>query len=466
MARRAHLRRMMELTRRASLAAPTVLLLPAARARATERPLFGAASWRLPNGLTVVHVENRRAPVIAQYLYVAAGGGEDPSGRSGTAHFLEHMMFKGSPRVASGEFSRRVAREGGQDNAFTSRDVTGYFQLVEASHAGLIAMMEADRLAGPTIPAAEVEPERLVVIEERRQRTDISPRALFREAMDAALWGPQHWHGRPIIGWEPEIRAITRDDMAGFFRDFYAPTNCVLVLTGALTEAEARRIVEAEFGGVPARPGPALGRRARAAPPGAPTTPRLTRQDARMREAAFARILVAPSLTWGETQHALPLEVAARILGGGQGSRLFAALIETGLCTAAGCFYDADSAGASDATIFATARSGASLAEVERVLEASLGRLVQDGVTEAEVARATRQMTAGALLALDGLGAAPRILGNALAIGLTLEDAEFWPARIRAVTAPQVTAAVRAVLGGTPVSTSGWLLPQGVEAPA
>jgi zinc protease len=457
---------MIELTRRACLAAPAILLLAAPPARASERPLFGAAAWRLPNGLTIVHVENRRAPVIAQYLYVAAGGGEDPPARSGTAHFLEHMMFKGSPRVASGEFSRRVAREGGQDNAFTSRDVTGYFQLVEASHAALIAMMEADRLTAPAIPAAEVEPERLVVIEERRSRTDISPRALFREAMDAALWGPQHWHGRPIIGWEPEIRAITREDMAGFFRDFYAPTNCVLVLTGALAEAEARRIVEAEFGAVPARPGPSLGRRERAPPPQQPTEARVIRQDGRMREAAFARTLAAPSLTWGETRHALPLEVAARILGGGQGSRLFAALVETGLCTAAGCFYDADAAGASDMSLFATARAGASLAEVERVQADTLARLVQEGVSEAEVARATRQMTAGALLALDGLGAAPRILGNSLAIGLSLEDAEFWPARIRAVTAAQVTAAVRAVLGGAPVATSGWLLPQGVEAPA
>ncbi|MCZ8146570.1 MAG: pitrilysin family protein, partial [Roseomonas sp.] len=202
---------MTPITRRAALQAAACAAasgaLPAAAfargaATTTERPLFGATLRTLPNGLRVAFVESRRAPVVAQYAYVSAGGAEDPQGRSGVAHFLEHMLFKGSPRVASGEFSRRVAREGGTDNAFTSRDVTGYFQHVEASRLDLVAMMEADRFAGALIPEAELESERRVILEERQQRTDSSPRALFFEAFDAAMWGPQHWRGRPIIGWE------------------------------------------------------------------------------------------------------------------------------------------------------------------------------------------------------------------------------------------------------------------------
>ena len=242
---------MTPITRRAALqaaaCAAAASALPAtalAQGAAAERPLFGATLRTLPNGLRVAFVESRRAPVVAQYAYVSAGGGEDPQGRSGVAHFLEHMLFKGSPRVASGEFSRRVAREGGTDNAFTSRDVTGYFQHVEASRLDLVAMMEADRFAAAVIPEAELEPERRVILEERQQRTDSSPRALFFEAFDAAMWGSQHWRGRPIIGWEDEIRAITHADLVGFFRARYAAGNAVLVVTGAVENSAFWRSVE------------------------------------------------------------------------------------------------------------------------------------------------------------------------------------------------------------------------------
>ncbi len=464
---------MPKITRRATLAAaiapvvlaPDVLMRPALAqaAPATRgRPLFGATLWSLPNGLRVAHVEQRRAPVVAQYLFVAAGGGEDPSGLSGTAHFLEHMMFKGSPRVESGAFSRQIAREGGNDNAFTSRDVTAYFAQVEASRLPLIAMLESDRLTAPIIPAGEVDPERLVVIEERRQRTDVSPRARFQEAFAAAMWGPQHWAGRPIIGWPDEIRRIDRDALAAFFAAHYAPANCVLVVAGAVPEAEFRRIAEQEFGAVPARP---FTQRHRAPPPAAAHTPRLIRHD-RVEEASLVMAWAAPSLTWGDTTQALPLEVLAHILGSGPGSRLHRALVQEGLALSVGASMDADALGVSDFSLYAAPRRGIAPARVEAALRAAVATLLADGVTEAEVARSTRQMTAGALLALDGLGAAPRMIGQALSIGLALDAVEYWPAHIAAVTAMQVSAAARAVLGGTQVQATGWLLPEGTEVPA
>lgn len=473
---------MTPITRRTCLqaAAATTLLAtplaaPAALAQGTgqgtgqgtsleDRPLFGATLRTLPNGLRVAHVEQRRAPVIANYAYVAAGGGEDPPGLSGIAHYLEHMLFKGSPRVASGEFSRRVAREGGNDNAFTSRDVTGYFQHVEASRLPLVTMMEADRFAGALIPAAEMESERRVILEERAQRTGSSPRALFYEGFDAAMWGRQHWRGRPIIGWEEEIRAISHADLLAFFRARYAPGNAVLVVAGAVSAEEFWKVAEAEWGALPA--GPAVPRD-RAPPPASPPEPRFVRNDPRLRgEANFVRSWQAPSMTAGDSALADPLEVLRHLLGGGQGSRLHRALVEGGIALAASASYDGDVAGWTDFDIAATPRRDVAPERVEQAIAAEVKRLLDaGGPTEAEVARSIRQMSAGSLLALDGLGAAPRMIGNALAIGLSMDTVEYWPRRMRAVTRDQVQRAAEAVLGRAP-SGSGWLLPEGVAAPA
>ncbi len=447
----------------AALAAPGLLAPDPAAALArpgTDRPLFGAVSWTLPNGLRVVLAESRRVPVVAHYLFYAAGAGEDPHLRSGLAHFLEHMMFKGSAQVAPGAFSLAVAREGGQDNAFTSRDVTAYHQHVEASRLGLVMRMEADRFAAPLFPPETVEPERAVVLEERRQRTDTNPRARFVEAFDATLWGRQHWRGRPIIGWEEEIRAITRDDMMAFFARRYAPGNAVLVVAGDVREAELRRLVEEFYAPVPARP---FAARDRAPPPAAPVEARLVRRDPSAREALFVRGFAAPSLTWGDSGQAWALELLGHLLGGGQGSRLYRALVETGLANTAGCSYDGEVAGAGAFSISATLRPGVTPERLEAAVDAEVDRLLQAGAGEAERARSARQITAGAVLTLDSIGSAPRMLGNALATGLPLDLVEYWPRHLRAVTATEVTEAARAVLGGK-VTTTGWLLPGNAPA--
>jgi zinc protease len=443
-----------------ALANPTVQ--PASPDRAAEalaeRPLFGATTWTLSNGLRVVHVESRRVPVVAHYLFYGAGGGEDPPGRSGVAHFLEHMMFKGSRNVAPGALSLAVAREGGQDNAFTSRDVTAYYQHVEASRLPLVMRMESDRFAGPLIPADTLEPERDVILEERRLRTDSNPRARFWEAFEAGLWGPQHWHGRPIIGWEPEIRAIAREDLLDFYRDRYAPVNAVLVVSGDAREASVRRLADEFYASVPARPH--RGRERGGPPRTAPAEARVTRRDGAVREASFMRAAVAPSLTWGDGRQAWALEVVSHLLGGGQGSRLHKALVETGLATGAGCSFDAEAAGAGTFTLSATLRPGIAPDRLEAAVDDAVSRLLQDGPAEEERARSVRQMTAGALLALDGFGTASRMLGGALSLGLPIETVEFWPRRLREVTLAEVAQAARAVLGGAAPSTTGWLLPE------
>jgi zinc protease len=456
---------MIRMSRRAAFAAGASLCtMKAGRPAAAfvpprgERPLFGARLWRLPNGLRVAFAESRRVPVVTQYLFYGAGGGEDPPGLSGIAHYLEHMMFKGSRNVPSGALSQRVAREGGSDNAFTSRDVTAYFQQVEASHLPLIMGMEADRLADPLFPAPEMAAELSVVLEERRQRTDSNPRALFREAFQAALWGRQHWHGRPIIGWPEEIRAIRHDDLLAFFRRWYAPANAVLVIAGDAGQAGLERLVEQHYGAVPARPSAA---RDRAPAPAAPPERRLVSRSAAVRDASFLRAWYAPTLTDGPDPAApWALEVLAHMLGGGQGSLLYRALVETGIAISASAGYDSDAVGAGEFLIAAMPARGTPPERLEAAAGAVIDTLLQDGADPALVARSIRQSTAGALLTLDGIGAAPRMIGNALAAGLPIEVVEYWPARIRAVTPAEVTAAARAVLGA-PRDAVGWLLPEG-----
>ena len=317
--------------------------------------------------------------------------------------------------------------------------------------------LESDRFADALIPADELEAERQVVLEERRTRTDSSPRALFQEAMGAALWGRQNTQGRPIIGWEEEIRAITREDLYDFYRGHYMPANAVLAIAGDVREAELRRIVEQRYGGVPSRPAPARNRTPR---PASVQEERLVRREPRVREAVMIRAWMAPSVTEGAREHSLPLEVLAHILGSGQGSRLYTALVDSGLANSAGASYDSDAVGATDFSVYAAPRRGTAPERVEEVARAEVTRLVEGGVTEEEVTRAKRQMTAGALLSLDSFGAAPRMIGNALSIGQTLDDVEHWPARIRAVTREQVIQAARAVLPSAP-NTTGWLLPEG-----
>jgi zinc protease len=462
------MQRMKNVTRRTALkgamAIPAVAAVassPAAPALASaltalDRPLFGAATWTLANGLRVVLAENRRAPVAAHYLFVGAGSAEDPSGKSGTAHFMEHMMFKGSPAVPSGAFSRTVAREGGQDNAFTSLDMTGYFQTVEASRLPLMMRMEADRLASPAFPPDEFEAERSVVLEERRQIVESNPRRRFREIFDATLWGPQHWRGRPIIGWEDEIRAITRQDMVDFHATRYSPANCVLVVAGDVREADMRRWAEEFYGPVPAGPVPA---RNRAGPPAEAGEPRLVHRDPEVREPSFLHSFAAPSATWGDTSLSDPLDVLAHLLGGGPGSRIHKALVEEGLAVNAGASYSGQVLGVGSFFLYATPRPGVTPERVEAALTAVVAGLLDSGATEAEVARSIRQETAGALLALDGLGAAPHMLGGALSIGLPLAAVEFWPQRLAAVTRDQVNQAARQVLGSPGANLPGWLMP-------
>ena len=220
--------------------------------------LFNPEKFTLENGMRVVVIPDHRAPVVTHMVWYMVGAADDPPGKSGIAHFLEHLMFKGTAQVPPGEFSKIVARNGGRDNAFTSQDYTGYVQSVAADKLELVMRLEADRAANLVLTEAVVDPEREVVLEERRSRTDNEPSAILSEQLAAAQFLAQPY-GVPVIGWEHEIRTLTKDDALDFYRTYYVPNNAILVVAGDVTAAQVRPLAEKYYGALAAgQPPPRL----------------------------------------------------------------------------------------------------------------------------------------------------------------------------------------------------------------
>ncbi len=205
------------------------------------------SEFTLKNGLQVLVIPDHRAPVVTQMIWYKVGAADEPPGSSGIAHFLEHLMFKGTDLIPTGQFSKIIARNGGEDNAFTNHDVTAYFQRVAKDRLPKVMEMEADRMANLRLSEEDVATERKVILEERRSRVDNDPGSILQEQMMAALYA-NHPYGIPIIGWEHEIRALDREDALSFYRRFYAPDNAILVIAGDVEPEEVRRLAEETFG--------------------------------------------------------------------------------------------------------------------------------------------------------------------------------------------------------------------------
>jgi zinc protease len=405
--------------------------------------VFGAESFTLANGLTVVVVPNKRAPVVKHMIWYRVGGADESEGESGIAHFLEHLMFKGTEARAAGEFSRLVAKNGGRENAFTSYDFTAYHQTIAKDRLEMVMALEAERMTRLAITADEVERERLVVLEERRTRTDNNPSSRLREQVTAAQFY-NYPYRRPVIGWEHEIRALDRERILAFYRRWYAPNNAILVVAGDITVAELKPLAEKHYGAIPAAPPIA---RVRPDEPPQTAAREVILRDPRVPQPSWSRSWLAPSQLWGAKEHAYPLEVLAEILGGGATSRIYRALVlEAGIADSAGAFYDSGSRGPSRLGFFASPRREVAPEMVERAVETEIARVLAQGVEPDEVARAKTRLKAAAVLARDSLETGAQALGAALAVGLAVEDVESWPARIDAVTVEQVNAAARHVL--------------------
>jgi len=390
----------------------------------------------LDNGMQVIVVSDHRAPVVTHMVWYRVGGADEPPGVSGIAHFLEHLMFKSTDKIANGEFSKIISRLGGQDNAFTGHDVTAYFQRVSKDRLKTVMEMEADRMINLKLDEKEVLTERQVILEERRSRVENSPSAILDEQMNAALY-MSHPYGIPVIGWEHEMAKLSPADAMTFYKRFYAPNNAILVVTGDVTVDEVKTLAEATYGKVPSnRQVTWLPRRQE---PQHRAARRVELKDPRAGKASLHRLYLAPSYLSATDGEAEALDLLLKIAASGPTSRLYKKIVmEDKLASSAGGWYSGAARDSGKISIYAVAADGIGLDKVEAGVDAVIADVRTNGVTEAELERARKSYLAEYIYESDNQTSLARRYGWSLTVGRTLKDIEEWPARISKVTADDI----------------------------
>lgn len=404
--------------------------------------LFKAESFTLANGLQVVVLENHRAPVVTQMIFYKAGSADAPPGKSGIAHFLEHLMFKGTPSVPAGEFSRRVALMGGEDNAFTTEDYTAFHQTVARSHLAEVMRLEADRMTHLVLTESQVDSERAVIIEERRRDIDNDPAGQLNEMMTASLF-LNHPYRFPVLGWAHEMATLSRQDALDFYHRWYAPNNAILIISGDATAAEVRPLAEKIYGSIPSRPVPP---RDRLREPATFAPRQLVLRDPSVHQTYWQRVYLAPAYRDRPTSLAYALDVLSEVLAGGSTSRFYKDLVlGRQLAIGVDANYDSSLLDYGRFSVTAVPPVGGDMTKLGRAIDAALADLLAKGVSDAEVAAAKGRMQIGAIKARDGLMGPARLVGIELSTGLSLDEIQAWADRIAAVTPADVMAAARKV---------------------
>jgi zinc protease len=402
----------------------------------------GTVSTTLDNGLEVVVIPDNRAPVVTHMIWYKVGAADEPKGKSGIAHFLEHLMFKGTTNYPDGAFSKKVSEIGGQENAFTSWDYTAYYQRVSKEHLPLLMTMEADRMSNLVLTDDKVLPERDVVLEERAQRIENDPSSRLSEELSAALYS-HHPYGTPIIGWKHEIEKFTKEDAIDFYDQFYTPGNAVLVVAGDVEPDNVITLAKDIYGKVAQRAD--VQERSRPQEPPAFTERRVILRDERVQQPSLQINFLAPSYTTDEGGKDAPaLDVLTTILGNGNTSRFYQELVANdGLAAYAGAYYRGDGLDQTQLTLYGLPREITKLDDVEEALKTSVQKIQNNGVTEEELERAKKKLIASTLFAQDSQTSLARIMGTALTTGETIQAVQNWPASIAAVTAEDVQRVAR-----------------------
>lgn len=430
------------------------LLAAAGPARALD---IDVSSFTLANGMQVVVIPDRRAPVVTHMVWYKTGAADEPQGKAGVAHLLEHLMFKGTPKYPDGAFSRIIRANGGDDNAFTSQDYTAYFQRIMKERLALVMELEADRMQNLVLTDETVLPERAVVQEERRERTDNEPGGLLAEQLDAALF-TAHPYGKPIIGWMSEVAQLTRQDALDFYGQYYEPANAILVVAGDVTPEEVKTLAERYYGPLKNKRTVAERRRTAEPPPNAER--RVTMRDERVSTTSWQRQYLTSSARQLPQREELAMSLLADILGGGTQGRLYRALtVERKIAAYAGASFNSDLLDYGTFDLYAAPNDGVTVDEVEKGIDAILADAAARGVTQEELDRSRNNIIASATYLLDSQDTLARIFGQALTTGQSIDDIMNWEKDIAQVTVEDVNKAARTVFDSK-ASVTGILLPE------
>lgn len=391
------------------------------------------SEFTLDNGLQVVVIPDHRAPVVTHMIWYKVGAADEPKGVSGIAHFLEHLMFKSTEKIPLGEFSKIVARLGGQDNAFTGHDVTSYFQRISKERLKTVMEMEADRMVNLRLTEPEVLTERDVILEERRSRIENNPAAILDEQMSATLYY-SHPYGTPVIGWEHEMAQLSREDALDFYKLFYAPNNAVLVVAGDVTADEVRVLAEEAYGKIPANPEVTSARKRPTEPPQRAAR-RITYSDPRAGNASFHRDYIAPSYVTAKPGDAEALDLLMKIAGDGSTSRLYKRLVvDEKIASSAGGRYSGSGLDSGSISLYAVADNPENLPKIEASIDKVLSEIRENGVTEDELSRAKSNYIARYIYQNDDQTSLARRYGWGVSLGRSVAQIQSWPDEISKVT--------------------------------
>lgn len=396
--------------------------------------VYNAETFTLDNGLQVVVIPNHRAPVIVHSIWYKVGAADEELGSSGMAHYFEHLMFKGTKDIPPEGFTKIIKELGGVNNAFTSQDTTAYHQSIAVEHLERMMELEADRMVNLSVPKDHFESEKLVVLEERRQRTENSPTNRFYEQMRYALFA-NHPYNTPVIGWLHEIETYEWDDVKHFYDKWYAPNNAVVIISGDVTAKEVRPMAERTYGKLEPKDIPP---RVRPEIPPLNSKTLLTLRHKSIGKRTFQQGFMAPKAT-ANREETYALIILEEIMSGGSTTRLYKNLVvDQKKAVNAGLTYTGRRLDYGTIWISATPTQETSLEEIEELVHTEIRDVIDNGVTEEELGIAKQKLLDAAIFARDSLKGPVMNFGHTLTTGGTVDDVENWPDEISKVTAEQV----------------------------
>lgn len=397
-----------------------------------------AHEYLLDNGLKLVVKEDHRSPVVIQQIWYKVGSVDEVNGKTGVAHALEHMMFKGTAKVPAGEFSRRIAAAGGVENAFTGRDYTAYYQQLHKQHLPMAMELESDRMRNLILTEDEFSKEIQVVMEERRLRTDDQARSLLFEKMMATAF-QAHPYRRPVIGWMNDLEQMRVSDHQQWYEKWYAPNNAVLVIVGDVNPAEVFKLTNQYYGKIKASPLPGLAERNPQTEPAQVGIKRLRVKAPAELPYLLMGYKVPTMRDPGNDWEPYALEVLAGILDGHASARLNKTLVrEKHMAVSAGAGYDAIARGPGMFYLDATPSQDKTIEELEQAIRLEIDKIIQSGVTKQELSRVKAQVVAGYVYQLDSISAQAMQIGQLESVGLSHRDEAVILEKLKAVDAEQI----------------------------